>query len=253
MKKIVVVIGLLVSIQSFSQEIITDRPDQTESSSTVGENNFQLESGLLYLKNNGEHLKSFFGPAILVRYGISKGLELRFMSQYETTKFLLEGENHKFSGLNDLEIGAKIQLLRDENKSTEIAFLSHIIIPTGNDKVTSNYFGVINKLAISHELNDQIGIGYNVGYDNIAKKHFLTYSIAVGISISKVVSLYIEPYGSLGESGYFESNFDAGFTFLIHNNFQLDTSFGVGINNKMYYFSTGFSWKIPNFFMNKKS
>ncbi len=31
-----------------AQEIVTDRPDQTEASSTVGNGNLQIETGLLY-------------------------------------------------------------------------------------------------------------------------------------------------------------------------------------------------------------
>jgi hypothetical protein len=32
----------------FSQEIITDRPDRTESVETVGKNKFQIETGIEY-------------------------------------------------------------------------------------------------------------------------------------------------------------------------------------------------------------
>ena len=252
-KKTVFVIVLLISINTFTQEIVTDRPDQTESSVTVGKNNFQIESGLSFLNKSNNSETSFFGPSTLMRYGISNGIELRLMSQYESTKFKQVDGNNNFSGLNDLEIGYKIQLLQSENINTKIAFLSHVIVPTGNDEVTTNSFGVINKLSISNEISDQIGIGYNVGYDNIAKEHFLTYSVAIGISLSKVVGLYVETYGAWGETGFFESNFDTGFTFLINNNSQLDASYGVGLNNNMHYISTGFSWKIPNFLMKTKS
>ena len=116
-KKTVFVIVLLISINTFTQEIVTDRPDQTESSVTVEKSNFQIESGLLFLNKSNNSETSFFGPSTLMRYGISNGIELRLMSQYESTKFKQVDGNNNFSGLNDLEIGYKIQLLQSENIS----------------------------------------------------------------------------------------------------------------------------------------
>ena len=49
-KKIFYVLFLFCSTFFYGQEIVTDRPDQTESSSTVGKNNFQLETGLTFEK-----------------------------------------------------------------------------------------------------------------------------------------------------------------------------------------------------------
>ena len=252
-KKLLIAIFLLFFYKGFSQNIVTDRPDQTESSVTVGENNFQIESGLLFKKSKDNSVNSFFGPSTLLRYGISKGIELRFVSQYESTKFELEGGNIDYSGFNDLEIGVKFQVYKKEKVNTEIAFLSHVIIPTANTDLTTEKMGVINKLAISHAISNKIGLGYNLGYDYISKQSSLTYSLALGISLSDKLSFYAEPYGFWGELNTFESNFNAGFTYLVNSNFQLDASFGTGLNNDMQYVSTGFSWKIPSFLAHNKS
>ena len=37
----------------FSQDLITDRPDQTESAVVVGEKKIQIESGILNQENSG--------------------------------------------------------------------------------------------------------------------------------------------------------------------------------------------------------
>lgn len=73
-----------------------------------------------------------------------------------------------------------------------------------------------------------------------------TYSTALGFSISKKLGGYIEPFGAFHEGGFYESFFDTGLTYLIRDNFQLDVSYGFGLNNDMHYFSTGFSWNIPH-------
>tara|TARA_R110001583_G_scaffold160872_1_gene312746 strand:- start:15698 stop:16477 length:780 start_codon:yes stop_codon:yes gene_type:complete len=252
-KRLLFITALFYYSFIFSQEIVTDRPDQTESSVTVGKNNFQIESGVLFEKSNDNSVNRFFGPSTLLRYGISKGIELRFVSQYESTKIEFEGGEIDYLGFNDLEIGVKFQVFKKEKVNTEIAFLSHVIIPTANKNLTNEKIGVINKLAISHTISKKIGLGYNLGYDYISKQSSLTYSLALGISLSDKLSFYAEPYGAWGESNTFESNFDTGLTFLVNSNFQLDASFGTGLNNDMQYVSTGFSWRIANIFNINKS
>ena len=237
----------LVTLNAFSQEIVTDRPDQTESSVTVTKGNFQIESGISIVNEDKGMVTSTFLPSTLLRYGIFEGVELRFVFQNESTEISLDGGNRKFHGFSDLEIGTKIQLFKKENVNTEIAFLSHLIIPTAKTGITTDNFGVINKLSVSHSLSEKIGLGYNIGYDYIEQESALTYSLALGISISDKVGFYVEPYGAWAEGNQFESNFDLGFTYLVKPNFQLDISYGTGINNEMNYLSAGFSWEIHGF------
>lgn len=247
-QKIFIVISTLFTAPIFSQNIVTDRPDQTESSETVGNKNFQIESGMLFQNSSDNSINSFYGPSTLLRYGISKNFELRFVSQYESTELGLDGGNRKYNGFNDLEVGAKVQLFKKEGVNTEIAFLSHLIIPTAKAGITTGNIGVINKFAISHTISEKVGIGYNIGYDLVSERSSFTYSLVLGISISEVVGIYVEPYGSWAEQNQFESNFDTGLTFLVNPNFQMDVSYGTGINQTMEYVSAGFSWKINKIF-----
>jgi len=222
-------------------QIVTDRPDQTESSSTVGNGNLQVESGILVMFDGEAALsnRQILAPTNLFRYGITKNFEIRLLSQYETQKNSIEN----VQGISDFEIGTKIQILKDENKNTEIAFLSHLILPSGTLELSNDKFGTINKLSISHEINDKMGIGYNVGYNNFGIGNGdLTYSIALGIGLNDKVGIYVEPYGELLNLEDYISNFDAGVTYLLNENLQFDFSFGTGINQRMNYISVGFSW-----------
>ena len=246
--KLLITLSILFFTQLMvSQDIVTDRPDQTESSVTVGEKTFQIEMGAMYLTAAENNFESFMVPQVLLRYGITKGIELRFATQFESLKFDLGDDKLNFNGVNDLQIGAKFQLLKKENVNTEIAFLSHLVIPVSQNNLASNQIGVINKLAISHVISNRINVGYNIGYDYMESTSFLTYSLAVGFGISEVVGFYVEPFGVWGESNVFESNFDIGFTFLLNSNFQLDASYGLGLNNNMNYYSIGFSWRNEGF------
>tara|TARA_R110002050_G_scaffold94765_1_gene197043 strand:+ start:22532 stop:23296 length:765 start_codon:yes stop_codon:yes gene_type:complete len=239
------VLALVINNSIFSQTIITDRPDQTESSSAINQGSLQIETGVLLGFADGDFSseRQLLAPTTLFRYGILKGVELRVLSQFESVKD--QNSSQKVSGISDLELGTKIQLFKKEDVNTEIAFLSHVILPTGSKGLTNDKLGTINKLSISHALNDAMGLGYNVGYDYFGEgSGNLTYSIALGISITNAFGIYIEPYGSFIEFDTHEANFDAGISYLINDNAQLDFSFGTGINNTMNYLSIGYSINI---------
>ena len=246
-KFIYIVLLCFLFSYNLSAQIITDRPDQTESSSTIDAGSLQIETGLLigFESENSISTRQLLAPTTLFRYGITKAFELRLLSQFET--FRTNGFSTQ--GISDLQIGTKIQLLRDPTKNTEIAFLSHLIVPTGSPEITLDNYGVINKLSISHGINDDVGIGYNIGYDNFGEASGnLTYSIALGVSVNDRVGVYIEPFGEFTNFEQHVSSFDAGFTYLANENLQFDFSFGTGVNHNMNYISLGFSW-----LMNKKT
>ena len=69
----------------FAQNIITDRPDQTESAVTLEKGRLQIESGILnQIQGDGnDKLKSLIIPTNLFRYGISKKVELRLVLQLD--------------------------------------------------------------------------------------------------------------------------------------------------------------------------
>lgn len=242
---IVVIFFLSLPFFAISQEIVTDRPDQTESSSAVDKGSLQIESGILigFTEDNLSSKTQILAPTTLFRYGILKGFELRVLSQFESIKESMFSE--KTSGMSDLELGTKINLLNKENINTEIAFISHVILPTGSTNLTNDNIGINNKLSISHMLSPTLSLGYNVGYVYFGEgKGDAIYSVAFGVAVTKQVGFYLEPYGSFLEFNRHESNFDAGITYLIKNNIQLDFSFGTGINQTMNYLSLGCSINI---------
>ncbi|MFY0632039.1 MAG: transporter [Flavobacteriaceae bacterium] len=234
---------LLFTIGTVSaQQIITDRPDQNDASSIVPLKSFQIEAGVLFQRSGGIQANTY--PSILWRYGLSKTFELRLLTEYETNKRLNTSQQN--NGISDLQIGTKIQLFKKEDVNTEIAFLSHLIIPSAKDGITNGNLGTINKLAISHSISESVGIGYNAGYANYGRgSGNLLYSLSLGFSLSEKWNFYLESYGEFVAFDNHFSSFDTGFMYLANNNLQLDISYGTGLNYEMNYFSTGVSWVIP--------
>ena len=239
------IIFLTLSKFCLAQAIVTDRPDQTESSSTIPKESIQLETGFLFgsSKNNLITEQQILAPSILSRYGLTKGIELRLVTQYESVKNRQSQETS--SGFSDLEVGAKVQLFKKETSLTEMAFLSHLVLPTGPKQLTNDKFGTINKLSISHQLTESVCMGYNVGYNYFGFGNGnLTYSLALGIGLTDAIGIYFEPFGEVLDFETFESSFDGGFTYLFKDNIQFDASFGTGLNHNMNYISVGCSVNI---------
>jgi hypothetical protein len=245
MIRLIVTILILTGLNKVinAQEIVTDRPDQTESSTTIPNKSFQIEMGFGSGNYDSERLSLL--PTTLFRYGLSKSIELRFVEQLgvynnkatSTTEF----------GLSDIELGLKLQVLKKEDIKTEIAFISHLIIPTGSSELTNTNYGTINKLAISHGLNKFLDLGYNLGYNYFGTGNGdITYSLVIGIGLSDKMGMYLETFGEYSDFTEITSNFDSGLTYLVKENLQLDFSLGLGLNQKMNYFSLGFSWNINN-------
>jgi len=234
-KGILVVIMMAMIFGTINAQIVTDRPDQTESSSTVGVGDLQIESGILVAYEGGSAYVSsdrqLLLPTNLLRYGLTKSIELRLLSQFETQRI----SDKNIQGISDLEIGTKIQILQDESKNAEIALLSHLVFPTGTEELTGGTFGIINKLCMSYPLNDDWGLGYNIGLNYLEESLDLTYTLALNTSVNDKVGVYVEPYGELAEFEEFVLNFDAGFTYLANDNLQFDFSFGTGLTHRMNY------------------
>lgn len=230
----------LLFASSAMAQLVTDRPDFTESAITVGKRNLQMETGMLVEISDamGWTHQNVLMPTTLFRYGISKRIELRLLSQLERNVV----NDEKILGISDFELGAKINLLNSETLNANIAFISHLILPTGSEVLTQNKLGVVNILAFAHQLSDNIDLGYNIGhYYNDSHDNGLTYSLAMGIGVNDKVGFFLEPYGELTKFDDFEANFNTGLTYLLNDNMQLDFSFGTGITHRMNFISLGFS------------
>lgn len=245
MKNVFIIIFLLISQLAFSQKtIVTDRPDQTESAISVPLGSLQIESGFFYewVGRDIHEINNSAIPTTLFRYGISKILEFRFQIDY----FKLTTNEFFLSGFDDFSVGMKAQLYT--NDFTNIAILANAVIPSGSESFRDPRSSFNGILCISHELSDIVGLGYNVGlnYDAYKNLNFI-YAIATGFSLTEKLSAFTEVFGSFNRFSTAEVSFDLGFTYLLSNNLQLDTSFGKGINLETIFLSFGISWRIlPN-------
>jgi len=237
-----IILNLVIIASLFSQDsnpLITDRPDQTESSNTVGKNVLQIESGTLL--ETGIEVNAWTLNTNLFRYGISNNFELRLNTDLIRAKNKLSDLSD--TGLGDIQLGFKYQFLRGK---VEGAWLSHTYIPTGS-VAFEGVWGTSNKLLLQHDVSDRMSFGYNVGYEYFeGDLQNFTYTYAIGFSLTEKVGFFTEIYGDWVEFDEFFLNYDNGFTYLINDNLQLDLSLGFGLNHDLGdFYSAGVSWRIP--------
>ena len=222
---------LLIALPNllFSQ-ITTDRPDQTESLTTISEGNIQVESGITIEKEQSN-------VNTLFRFGMFNGVELRLNSNY-----LINDQMSSLikSSFTDFEVGAKFRIQDDEDKKTKIGFLTHISIPTAPEIFSNNEYGLLNRFIVSHDISESDQIAYNIGYNKF--KNYggeLVYTLVYSKGFNSF-GMFIELFGN-ESSDLSILNFDSGITYQLDKNKQLDISFARGLNNELFYFSIGYS------------
>ena len=246
MKKLFIVLFFNFLLFSKAQETIqTDRPDQTESPSITPRNHLQIETGLLYEKQNRD-AASFLHPTILWKYGLNDHVEIRL-----ETEFLTQKDGVKSStGLAPLTFGFKTKLVEEHKSLPNISFLGNLTTnKLGSRDFQTTYLAPAFRFLFDHTLSDKLSLGYNLGAEWDGENAAATgiYSLAAGYSFTEKLSGFAEVYGFINKFTKADLRFDTGFTYLLNNNFMLDTSVGLGLSevSPEYFLSCGFSYRFP--------
>ncbi len=249
------IISAIVKAQDKDSELITDRPDQTESSAVVPHKSLQIETGFI-IENDETNLvkqKSLVYNTTLLRYGLLENFELRLGMEYvgEKTEIKNTETTHVLSGLSPVYTGFKVKITDEEGWIPEIAFLGGLVLPfTANEDFKPEYSAANIRFSFAHTLSERFSLGYNLGaeWDGESAIPGYFYSIALGIGISDNLGLFVEGFGLIPEEGESEHLFDAGFTYSVLPNFQLDISGGIGLNDDSTdnFISAGLTYRLPH-------
>lgn len=233
-------------------ELVTDRPDQTESASVVPSGFFQLETGVSYSRDEeeGDTLRTLAGPGTLVRIGVGGRTELRVGWDGWVEEELDSGQpripDGSVSGIGDGSLGAKVKLREESGALPEMAILASVNLAIGDDELTSDELDPSLLVAFAHTLSDRLGLGYNLGlqrFNDFDPETFgaetddfvrFVWSAALGRSFTERVGGFVELFGEEPESGApggSQVSLDGGVTYLVRANLQLDAYAGAGITD----------------------
>ncbi|MBQ0788372.1 MAG: transporter [Oceanihabitans sp.] len=238
----------------YSQEpLITDRPDQTESPNVLRKGFLQVETGTFYetFEDNNIQNENFTYNTTLVRFGLLDNLELRLGWNFTEGKTNINGKstNNVTSGFKPLLLGIKTSIAKEKGVFPDIGLLGHLYLPfTASTDYKPENTGVDFRFAFAHTLNENSSLSYNLGaaWGNDSPEASFVYTIAYGIGVTEKIGAYAELYGDLPENNKANHFWDAGFTYLISNNIQLDATIGTSITKGQdLLLSAGVSFRIP--------
>ncbi len=264
-KNSILIICMFLSIGLFAQndtnnneesipEMITDRPDATESPNAVPFKMLQIETGGLYASNkdNGVKTELFNYNNTLLRYGLFKNFELRLAWAISDTKESIDNQDSKViaSGFAPLVLGAKVAIVEEKGLLPDIGLMIHMALPfLASEDYKPETTSVSFRFAFAHTLNEKSSISYNLGarWGDDSPEAAYIYTLSYGYSITDKFGAYTELYGNMPEDSRSNHSWDAGLTYLIKHNLQLDATIGSGLSeNQDILLSAGVSFRIPN-------
>jgi Putative MetA-pathway of phenol degradation len=242
MKKIIFISGFILSnlvVWGQTDVIVTDRPDITESATIVPVGWLQGEHGFQY---NADYFYSFECATTLMRLGINEHTELRFA----TTPVLTEQPGQIENDLQytqTFDIGVKSSLYDgDIFQAALIGSFGANYTDAESNNMVLPYFSIIYVGAFN--ILKFWSLGINAGpswneYDNYLQ---FPYSISNAFALGERCAYFVE----LFSPDLVDENLwiDAGFTYLINSNFQVDISGGYAFTEEMQFISTGFAYRF---------
>ncbi|MDA1164469.1 MAG: transporter [Planctomycetota bacterium] len=226
---------------NLDEPLVTDRPDFTEASSTVGKDVLQVEFGYTYTQNrdSGDETRSHSIGEPLFRYGIlADWLEFRFAVFPTVQESKPAGmPSNTTSGAEDLYLGFKIGLTPQEGILPEMAIMPQMTVPSGGGAFTNGELLPGVNWLYSWSVTDDLAIAGSTQFNRAVNDTGDSYtewaqSMSAAFSLTEELGAYTEwfaliPHSAMGVSTQHYLN--GGFTYLFSNDVQFDIRAGYGL------------------------
>jgi Putative MetA-pathway of phenol degradation len=239
------------------QPLVTDRPDFTEASTTVGQGRVQLEAGFTYTRDRtggSTRIDRSFPEALLRIGAFADWFELRIAQNYNSSRTSVGVPTESLAGRDDLYLGTKLALTEQRAYLPELAIIFQTTVPTGAATLTEHQvLPGINFLFGWDIIKDVLDCGgsfqANRAIDGDRHPYIeLAQSFTIGYGLTSKLGAYTEwyalyPTGTTAPGTTAQHYFDGGFTYKFTPNFQLDVRVGWGLTKSAddFFAGTGFS------------
>ncbi len=248
-----------------NEPLVTDRPDFTEASSTVGRGVTQIEMGYTYSYDNadGESTRvQSWGEPLLRQGVVADWLELRLglFPLAERTKDA--STSNTTAGTADLYVGFKIALTPQASFLPEMALIPQATVPTGSPQLTNDEVLLGLNWIYSWDVTEQISVAGSTQFNRVVEelepiglplggrvpnggRNAYTewaQSATVGVSLTDEWGAYAEWFAFFphsADTAQVEHFVNGGITWLVSNDIQWDVRAGWGLNEAADDFFSG--------------
>jgi hypothetical protein len=221
------------NLSGLEEPLVGDRPDFTESPDTIPRGHFQVETGVTFQRVDED--EAFSLGEVLVRIGGGERWEARI----DAGSYLrVDTPNQEARGFADPGIGIKVKLNEGDDATgrPQAALLLGTSVPVGDEDLTSDAWEPEAILALAWTLTRRLSLASNLGLalpeGDDGRFEQLSASLAAGLALTDRAGLFLEAFGFSEEveGGEGTVYLDAGATWLLSNDIQLDLRVGTGLN-----------------------
>ena len=240
------------------RELSTDRPDTTESPYTVDAGRFQVELSLVdYTRDetDGVRTRAVSAAPVLLKAGVTSWMDVALGVEPYTRVRVDDGSGAVTEdGFGDLVVRVKMTAWGNDGGRTALAVMPYVKLPTaseglGNDSVEG---GLIVPFAL--DLGNDNSLGLMAEFDffrDAADEGYVVdfvHSATVSRPLFGDLGGYVEYAGfyNLNADADYRAYFDAGLTYGLTADVQLDAGVRVGLTGAADDFGvfTGISWRF---------
>lgn len=230
-------------------ELVSDRPDFTESTVVVRPGVIQTEMGVTVGAEGGRAQLST--GEIVMRIGVRKGLELRFGGEGLVAERASGSRWQR--GVSDAEIGLKIGVWEQRRYLPALSLIPILSLPTGASAFSSGGYEPTIKFALDKDLIAGFTVGGNLNLSSLRTDtgRFIQrgYSLSLGHDLVAGFGGYWEVYGFTpweeGSTTAWIGN--TGLTHAVGKNAQLDVRVGKRMSGvgPDWFAGVGFVFRQP--------
>lgn len=222
------------------REIAGDRPDGTESPTTVDAGRIQIEMSFVDWsrdENAGVESEAISAGATNVRIGLLNDLELQVLFDVWTREEIdVAGfPTERSEGFSDITLRPKFNIWGNDGGSSALAIMPAVKIPTGTELSNDEVEGAII-VPFGMDLTDRLGLGLMAEVDWVYDEEDddydteLFHTAVLGYDLTDTIGVYAEYIGIAGESAY-QPYFSGGVTVGLSENAVFDVGAVVGLND----------------------
>ncbi|MET0242971.1 MAG: transporter [Flavitalea sp.] len=228
-----------------AQEMIPDRPDQTEEVHVVPRGRFQLESGLII--NGFDSGRSAVINRSILRYGLSKRVEIGLLTEQgrDRNRYLDETVQSSYP----VALRLKAVLLQKHSWLPDITLVGYGQIPVAkNDEGQKAKPSGSVLVAFLNEIGKKWKLDYTAGFQQEAFGPKFGWQVFTSLhyEISEKTECFAGSYSQFQRDEHPFHNLNVGIAYYLLETLQVDIAAGHSINREdgNGFVTVGFAWLL---------